>query len=331
MTLKRLLASLLLAGSLMSAGATEAQSLEKYRGLPWYKQPGPAARRLGLAPTADPYKGMKKVLFIADQSTGSQSLHDSTYRAMAIMEEVARKNGIALFIRTDFTYVTKQPVYGRPMPGIPTLDYSKGGPKESIGHNLDWYDAVVFFTTGETTMTDQQKKDLISFIKKDGKGFVGIHTATVTGYSWKDYGDMLGGRFDGHPWGRQDFKVIVERPDFPGMDLFVADPSIKDEEIYQLLDEPYSRATEDVLARADVSPFSKTEPDLRRTDNDFPVAWIKNYGAGRVFYGALGHSAESWDDPRYQTLYLDAIKWVTKVFDYPIRPHPIPPSSLVKP
>ena len=71
MTLKRLLASLLLAGSLMSAGAAEAQSLEKYRGLPWYKQPGPAARRLGLAPTADPYKGMKKVLFIADQSTAA--------------------------------------------------------------------------------------------------------------------------------------------------------------------------------------------------------------------------------------------------------------------
>lgn len=311
--------------ALALCGGAPAQTLEKYSGVPWYKQPGPATRRLGSPPKADPYAGMKRVLFIADQSTGNQINHDSTSHAMAVMEGVARRNGIALFIRTDFTYVTKAPVYGRRTPGIPTLDYGKGGAKEAVGRNLDWYDAVVFFTTGETTMTKRQKRDLIAFVKTDGKGFVGIHTATVTGFAWRDYGAMLGGRFDGHPWGTTDFDVIVERPDFPGMNLFAANPRIVGEEIYQLLDEPYSRADADVLLRADVGGKSKTEPDLRRTDGDFPVAWIKHHGRGRVFYGSLGHSAESWDDPRYQTLYLEAIKWATGMTDYPVRPHPIAP------
>jgi hypothetical protein len=107
------------------------------------------------------------------------------------------------------------------------------------------------------------------------------------------------------------------------MDLFVADPNIREEEIYQLLDEPYSRANTDVLMRADVVDKSKAEPDLRRTDADFPVAWIKNFGKGRVFYGSLGHTSDSWDDPRYQKLYLEAIKWVTGLSQYPVRPHPI--------
>jgi hypothetical protein len=43
------------------------------------------------------------------------------------------------------------------------------------------------------------------------------------------------------------------------------------------------------------SGFSKSELDLRRTDNSFPVAWIKNYDTRRMFYGALGHTSVSWE------------------------------------
>ena len=56
---------------------------------------------------------------------------------------------------------------------------------------------------------------------------------------------------------------------------------------------------------------------------DFPVAWIKQYGNGRVFSSTFGHSDQAWDDPRVQTLYLEAAKWVLKLTDYPVRPHPM--------
>ena len=37
-------------------------------------------------------------------------------------------------------------------------------------------------------------------IKDDGKGFLGTHSATDTFYKWPEYGDMIGGYFDDHPW-----------------------------------------------------------------------------------------------------------------------------------
>ena len=49
---------------------------------------------------------------------------------------------------------------------------------------------------------------------------------------------------------------------------------------------------------------------MHRTDGDFPVAWTKTYGKGRVFYSTLGHSRELWDTPWMQKMYFEALKWV---------------------
>jgi uncharacterized protein len=65
-------------------------------------------------------------------------------------------------------------------------------------------------------------------------------------------------------------------------------------------------------------------PDLHRTDRDFPIAWIKNYGRGRVFYSTLGHLDSSWDDPRIQQMYLEAIRWSLGLTTYTPQPHPLP-------
>ena len=55
--------------------------------------------------------------------------------------------------------------------------------KENNFKNLNYFDVLVFAsTTGELDLTDQQKKDMLSFIHDDGKGFVGIHAALDTNY-----------------------------------------------------------------------------------------------------------------------------------------------------
>lgn len=41
----------------------------------------------------------------------------------------------------------------------------------------------------------------------------------------------------------------------------------------------------------------------------------------------LGHSDQSWDDPRVQALYLEAIKWAMGLTDYPVQPHPMTPAA----
>jgi type 1 glutamine amidotransferase len=42
---------------------------------------------------------------------------------------------------------------------------------------------------------------------------------------------------------------------------------------------------------------------------DFPLAWCATYGAGRVFYNALGHFESTWDDARFQQHLLSALRW----------------------
>lgn len=267
-------------------------------------------------PRPDPYAGKTKVLFIADTSTGNQVAHDGTTHAMAAMELAARRTSdVAMFLHTDMRLVSKDEVWG-------AGDYAKGGKKQSRGRNLDFFDVVVMYVNGEPNLDDRRRQDLLDFIGKDGKGFVGVHTATSAGYYWPEWGQMIGGYFDNHPWGVVDSTVIVERPEFPGMAGFVADPRVRDE-MYAMTAEPFSRKNVDVLMRLDTSKLDMTNPQIHRTDGDFPQAWVKNYGKGRVFYSALGHPDAAWDDPRVQTMYLEAIRWAAGKIAYTPRPHPL--------
>jgi uncharacterized protein len=264
----------------------------------------------------DPYAGHKKVLIVGDLHTGNQIAHDAVSHAMATLERLGRESGAYIaFIRTDTDLVTKAEVWG-------VGEYAKGGKRRARGRNLDYFDAVVFYTNGETEMTPQQKQDLLAFVHEDGKGFVAVHTATASFYSWPEYGQMVGGYFENHPWNVFDAPVVVERPEFPAMKHLPAELTLRDE-MYQYRT-PYSRETVDVLARLDESKLDLTRPGVKRNDGDFPVAWVKNYGKGRVFSSTLGHTDAAWDDARVQTLYLEGIKWVLRLTEGEVRPHPKP-------
>jgi type 1 glutamine amidotransferase len=267
----------------------------------------------------DPYAGHKKVLIVGDLHTGNQIAHDAVSHAIATLERLGRDSGAYIaFLRTDTELVTKGEVWG-------TGDYAKGGKRQARGRNLDYFDAVVFYTNGETEMTDAQKRDLLAFVHEDGKGFVAVHTATASFYGWPEYGEMVGGYFENHPWNVFDAPVLIERPDFPAMRHLPKELVLRDE-MYQYR-APYSREKVDVLARLDESKLDLANPNVKRADHDFPVAWIKNYGKGRVFSSTLGHPDAAWDDARVQTLYLEAIKWVLRLTDAQVRPHPPTPGQ----
>jgi uncharacterized protein len=264
----------------------------------------------------DPYAGKKKVLIIGDIHTGAQIAHDGVSHAMATLEHLGRESGAYVaFIRTDTQLLTKGDVFG-------SGDYAKGGSKQARGRNLDYFDALVFYTNGSPPMTDEQKRDVLSFVRDDGKGFVAVHTATATFYDWPEYGVMVGGYFDNHPWMVFEAPVVVERPAFPGWKSLPHELTMRDE-MYQYK-APYSRDQVDVLASLDASKLDLTNKSVHRTDHDFPIAWVKNYGKGRVFSSTLGHTDASWDDPRVQQIYLEGIKWVLRMTDAQVKPHPAP-------
>jgi type 1 glutamine amidotransferase len=187
--------------------------------------------------------------------------------------------------------------------------------------NLDYFDAVLFYTTGELPMDDSQKADLLSFIHEDGKGFVGVHSATDTFYKWPEYGEMIGGYFDSHPWNTFNAPIIVDDQTFPATKHFPKELVINDE-IYQHKD--YSRDKVRVLMRLDPKKLDLTAKNVHRTDGDFAVTWVKKYGKGRVFYSTLGHREETWDRPDAKQMYMEAIKWVLGMTEGDAGPIPLP-------
>jgi type 1 glutamine amidotransferase len=170
--------------------------------------------------------------------------------------------------------------------------------------NLKNVDVVVFEnSTGELPISDENKKALIDWIRA-GHGFAGMHSATDTFYQWPEYGPLIGGHFNGHPW-HQLVTLKVEDPKFPGLQGFVQNPQITDE-IYQFKE--WSRGDKHVLMSID--PGSIDVSKGAREDKDYAVSWVKMEGKGRVFYTSLGHREEVWNDPRYQQHILAGIKWV---------------------
>jgi type 1 glutamine amidotransferase len=230
----------------------------------------------------------KRVLAWADTLTGYQ--HDSISHALAVMEKLGHESGaFDLYVRTDSQWITRQPV---PLPA-------------RNAHNLNDFDAIFYFGTGDN-LNAAQKKDLLAFVHDEGKGFIGAHTGDDAFFDWPEFAEMVGGWFDGHPWGVFDAPVIVEDLKFPAMRHLPERFTIRDE-IYQ--HKNFSRDKVHVHARLDASKHDYSKPNIHREDHDFPVAWSKMYGKGRVFYATFGHAAETWDDPRVQKIYVEAIRW----------------------
>jgi uncharacterized protein len=237
---------------------------------------------------------------------------------------------------------------------------SQDSRKDITAENLARFDAVFFYTTGELPLSDTQKADLLNYVKKGG-GFGGTHSATDTFYKWPEYGQLIGGYFDGHPW-HQKVKVVVEDRKHPAT-RHLGDSFEITDEIYQFRT-PYDRKKLHVLMRVDVSKeravtkvngrevkptdqlelsyqggkpavklngkdvnvqsFSYQAPRGNRKDKDYALAWVKEYGKGKVFYTALGHRPEVWKDARFQKHMLGGLRYVMGLEEGDATPRPAP-------
>jgi type 1 glutamine amidotransferase len=153
------------------------------------------------------------------------------------------------------------------------------------------------------------QKSLLSFIES-GKGFVGIHAATDTLYNLPEYGRMIGGYFDGHPWNaNHDVQIDVEKGQekHPLTVMFDGQSMNFKEEIYQHKD-PYSAKKQHILLRLNVEKSAQVK-GMKRDDGDYGVAWARNHGKGRVFYCSLGHNHDMFWNDKVLSHYLAGIQW----------------------
>jgi hypothetical protein len=282
----------------------------------------PPAGTPGQAPGSGAFPGrgrggprtMKVLLAWADTRNGIAQ-HDSTSHALSVIERLGYETGTyQTYIRTDSNIISYAPkmTTGQPASGGPSLATA---------------DAIFFLGHREVDIDADQKAALLKFVHDDGKGFLAAHVGSTAFESWPEFGEMLGGRFDQHPWGVTEAPIIVEDPSFPGMKFF---PRVFDfrDEFYQIKD--FSPEKSRVLMRLDTSKLDMTRPGVQAADAPYAITWAKMYGKGRVFYSALGHDASTWDNADIQRMWFEAIKWSLGLTDADATPRPVsatPPAA----
>lgn len=136
-------------------------------------------------------------------------------------------------------------------------------------------------------LTLAQEDGLFDFVS-GGKGLVGIH-----GTGWWIGGravDLIGGHANWHPPGLT-FQVEIADAGHPVMQG-VGNFEVEDE-IYMSAWDPKIH----ILATAAWSGKAH------------PMAWVKSYGKGRVFYTTLGHGPGTFERPAMQQVMTQAVRW----------------------
>ena len=158
------------------------------------------------------------------------------------------------------------------------------------------YDVLVFYTSGYK-LDDARERVLQQFVE-DGGGIVGIHGASLTFGNSQVWLRLLGAKFAGHIPGTHKLNIVITDPSHP-ITAGVGNFSIVDEEYKH----NFADVDRHVLAR-----FRERPPGSDQSAN-MDIVWTREIGKGRVFYSALGHGKEAWENPAWQKLIVQGILW----------------------
>ena len=165
-------------------------------------------------------------------------------------------------------------------------------------------DAIVFAnTTGNLPVSDLGA--LLNWVR-EGHGFAGMHSASDTYHDAPAYLEMLGNEFLTHG-DQTTVDALVETPSHPASSPLGQRFRVFDE-IYKFT-RP-NRASVTMLLSLDRHPADGL-PEAGQP-GDLPLAWARDYGQGRVFYTALGHREDVWQNALYQQHILGGIRWVLR-------------------
>ena len=154
-------------------------------------------------------------------------------------------------------------------------------------------------------MTAEQGKAVKQWVQEGGSLFA-YHNNSHVAMTNKDYRDVEGATYTGHPVIRP-FKVKIVNHDHP-ITKDVHDFVVTDEQHYMT----YDKDPKYVLAR------SYNEEGLDFTDstgkrgNTAEAAWAYDYGKGRVCFLAPGHMITVLWNPEYEKMQKNAAKWLLR-------------------
>jgi type 1 glutamine amidotransferase len=250
--------------------------------------------------------------------------HSSIPTAEKVLAELGEKSGA---FTVDYARVEPKDEQFKGSDGKPDKEKVEAAVKKVLAEKmsaeaLKSYDGVIFAnTTGDLPLPDKQA--FLDWIKS-GKAFIGMHAAadTFRGHKPPDpYVEMLGAEFRQHGPVQAEIDAINEDPKHPACRHFGPTFHVKDE-IYLMTN--FNRGNVHGLLTVDKHPADGLKESEGQPEGDYPIAWWRNYGSGRVFYTSLGHREDVWDPNTpenfkrqngkevavaYQQHILGGIKW----------------------
>ena len=178
---------------------------------------------------------------------------------------------------------------------------------------LPYFDVVIWNNVTGQTLNQVQRETFQNYIETGG-GFVGIHGAGDGSHQWDWYEKkVIRSLFSHHPMQPQ-FQVGTLNK--VGDSLF---PAIKDfPDQWQWEDEWYV-FYESAKQHGSTVLYNLTESNLTLVGTsedkqwsmgeDHPIVWYHCLEKGKVFYTAMGHKGNYYQDPLYQKLLIEAVEW----------------------
>lgn len=183
----------------------------------------------------------------------------------------------------------------------------KAGCKVTVTRDHDYllpgtvkdYDVIISLTTNFYLQKEHEDSLLKAIIGNPWgntgkpKGFIGLHSATISYLNSPAFTQMIGAKLLTHPpLGSFHYQVANrEHPVMQGVEDFTIESELYLMETYP----PF-----EVLLTSEHLGFTR------------PIAWVKPYGKGRIFYCSIGHQPEEFQNDSVQKMIINAVKWSVK-------------------
>ena len=196
--------------------------------------------------------------------------------------------------------------------------------------SLRQFDAVFLNNTVGNLFTDATlRQSLVEFVYGGG-GLMGVHGTTVAftdwlggaKEDWPEFGIMLGARGANHRDSDEPVFIKVDDPGHPVNQVFAGRGFEYRDEFFRVHG-PYSRERVRVLFSIDMDRTKiqgQARGNCERADNDYALAWVRQYGRGRVFYSTIAHNPYVFWDASMLQFYLAATQFALGDLPAPTTP-----------
>lgn len=187
---------------------------------------------------------------------------------------------------------------------------------------LQKFKAVVWNNVSGKTLNGIQRQAFRDYLE-DGGGFVGVHAAGDDSHQWEWYErEVIGANFSHHPINPQiqSSSLYLEADSTQAMlSKKLPQEWQRSDEWYMFYNNPREKGFQVLYTLDETGIVTSGNLSFLIKDKDWgmgedhPIAWYKEKGKGRIFYSAMGHSGESFEEAEHLQMLENAIRWVGRL------------------